>query len=157
MIQVNNKRSISECFENLIMMSVHVANKKVQHGHVHKVGQTSASVIWWKVAHIFITVIWVSFPSGLSAFMVRSSVRMSIHLQNRYSVQMSINNNPLREGKKNDKPFVVQSIWRAKMLQSCPQSYPDFHKLHERYHSNIHICRESTDCLLQWNVWGETK
>lgn len=38
--------------ESLVMMTIHVAGKKVKHSHIHKVKQSSALVIGWNIANL---------------------------------------------------------------------------------------------------------
>lgn len=38
--------------ERLVMMTIHVASKKIKYSHVHKVQQSSAFIVGWNIAYL---------------------------------------------------------------------------------------------------------
>lgn len=77
MVEVNDEGSIAECLECLVVMSIHVADEKVEHGHVDEISQSAAVMIRGHIAHIFITIIGFGFPSGTPTLMIRSTIRVT--------------------------------------------------------------------------------
>lgn len=38
--------------ESLVMMTIHVAGKKIKYSHIHKVKQSSALIVGWNIAYL---------------------------------------------------------------------------------------------------------
>lgn len=65
-------------FKSFVVMTVHVADQEVEHGHVHQVEQPSALVVRRRALDHLITVRLISFPNSLSSFVVRPDARTNV-------------------------------------------------------------------------------
>ena len=80
MVQVDDEGVVAEGLEGFVVVAVHVADQKVQHGHVNEVGQAAALVVGRRVADVFITVVRIGLPGCFAPLVVRPAVGMPPHL-----------------------------------------------------------------------------
>ena len=76
MVEVYGKGVVTEQFESLVVVTVHVSHQKVQDGEVHQIQESSALVVGTDVLDC-LTVVRLCLPPGLPSLVVTPAPGMS--------------------------------------------------------------------------------